>query len=101
MTTPTLVTIQVGQPRALGAEGAADPLDRPWTSGICKGSVAGPLRLGRTNLAGDGQADLKAHGGRRRPSASTRPTTIPPGGGSCPGSTSPTGRSGRTSPSGG
>lgn len=50
-------------PRALGTEGAASPLERPWVSGTFKAPVLGPVRLGRTGLAGDGQADLTVHGG--------------------------------------
>ena len=34
-----------------------------WTSGIVKRPIEGPVWLGRTNLAGDGQADLVNHGG--------------------------------------
>lgn len=58
-----LASIQVGRPRELGPEGAADPMDRPWTSGFLKEPVAGPVALRRTNLEGDGQADLVNHGG--------------------------------------
>lgn len=58
---PELVSIQVGTPRTLGAEGSS--ADRPWTTGFIKLAVAGPVWLGRTNLAGDGQADLVNHGG--------------------------------------
>lgn len=63
MTDPVLASIQVGLPRSFGQEDAADPLDRPWTTGFFKEPVAGPVRLGKTNLAGDGQADLVHHGG--------------------------------------
>ena len=63
MHTPLLVSIQVGLPRAYGREGADDPMDRPWETGFFKQPVDGPLWLGRTNLAGDGQADLVNHGG--------------------------------------
>lgn len=63
MTTPVVLSVNVGQPRRMGVEGAPDPLDRPWTSGIFKEPVAGPVWLARTNLAGDGQGDRKNHGG--------------------------------------
>jgi MOSC domain-containing protein YiiM len=63
MTQPVLRSIQVSLPRSFGAEGATDPLDRPWVSGFDKQPVAGPVRLGATNLDGDGQADLVYHGG--------------------------------------
>ncbi|MGB7159115.1 MAG: MOSC domain-containing protein, partial [Tepidisphaeraceae bacterium] len=61
--TPVLVSIQVGLPQARGVEGAADPMDRPWTSGFVKEPVRGPVRVGATHLEGDGQADLWNHGG--------------------------------------
>src|SRR5215210_4455585 len=59
----SLHTISVGPPEALGFEGAADPFDQAWTTGIFKTAVATPVFLSRTNLAGDGQADLVNHGG--------------------------------------
>lgn len=63
MADPVLQSVNVGRPATRGIAGAADPMDRPWTSGIFKEAVAGPVWLGRTNLAGDGQGDLKNHGG--------------------------------------
>ncbi len=60
---PIIHTLQVGLPRSLGEEGAADPMDRPWTTGLFKQPVDGPLHLGAQNLEGDGQADLHHHGG--------------------------------------
>ncbi len=58
-----LLSIQVGLPREHGVEGAADPMDRLWTSGFFKDPISGKVWLGRTNLQGDGQADLINHGG--------------------------------------
>lgn len=63
MTHPIVRSIQVGLPRQFGTAGAADPMDRPWTTGFVKRPIAGPVRLGVTNLDGDGQADLVHHGG--------------------------------------
>ncbi len=63
MTYAVLRSVQVGLPRQFGAEGAADPMDRPWTTGFYKEAVDRPVRLGTTNLEGDGQADLVHHGG--------------------------------------
>jgi MOSC domain-containing protein YiiM len=60
---PVLLSIQVGRPAEHGTDGAADPMDCPWTSGFFKAPVAGPISLGRTNLDGDGQEDLVNHGG--------------------------------------
>jgi MOSC domain-containing protein YiiM len=59
----TLCSIQVGGPREYGFEGAVDPHDQPWTTGFFKTPVEGPVFVGKTNLAGDGQADLVNHGG--------------------------------------
>ena len=63
---PTVMSIQVGKPLKLGREGATDPMERPWESGIFKSPVVGPVWLGKENLQGDGQADLKLHGGPER-----------------------------------
>ncbi len=58
-----LRSIQVGVPRSYGADGADDPLDRPWTSAIAKQPVLGAVWVGRLGVAGDMQADQKVHGG--------------------------------------
>lgn len=63
MNKPTILNIHVGLPKTFGTANAADPMDRPWSSGIYKESVETPVWLGKTNLTGDGQADLKNHGG--------------------------------------
>lgn len=63
MTAPVLISIHVGYPMKHGVHGAKDPMDRPWVSAIYKQSVSGRLWLGRTNLRGDAQADLRYHGG--------------------------------------
>jgi len=66
---PVILSINVGLPRDFGvpagdgAPGDDDPLMRPWRSAIIKEPVSGPIRLGKTNLAGDAQADLRVHGG--------------------------------------
>ncbi len=58
-----VLSLQVGLPRTHGYGNAADPMDRIWTTGYFKQPVTGPVWVGRTNLAGDGQADLVHHGG--------------------------------------
>ncbi|MGG6270709.1 MOSC domain-containing protein [Leptolyngbya sp. AN03gr2] len=63
MKIPRILSIQVGLPQQLGVEGAADLMDRPWTTGFFKEPIAGAVYLGKTNLVGDGQADLVLHGG--------------------------------------
>lgn len=55
-----LLAIQVGTPRTLGGESDSD---QPWSTGFIKTGVTGPVRLGKTNLAGDAQADPVNHGG--------------------------------------
>ncbi len=56
----TLLTIQVGAPQTLDGESDGG---QPWSTGFIKTGVNGPVRLGRTNLVGDAQADLVNHGG--------------------------------------
>jgi MOSC domain-containing protein YiiM len=58
-----LYSVQVGKPQNYGLEGAPNPHDQRWQSGIYKRPVDGPVFVGRTNLVGDGQSDLKNHGG--------------------------------------
>lgn len=63
MIEPVLASIQVSLPRFFRQEGAADPMDRPWTTGFFKEPVHEPVLLRTKNLEGDGQADLVHHGG--------------------------------------
>jgi len=58
-----LYSIQTGRPRSYGSQDAVDPHDQLWTTGFFKTPVEGPVFAGSSNLAGDGQADLKHHGG--------------------------------------
>ena len=61
--TAVLHSIQIGMPKTLGFEGAADTHDLPWTTGFFKSPIEGPVFVATTNLVGDGQADLINHGG--------------------------------------
>lgn len=63
MTTGRIHSIQIGLPRSEHSHCASNPAQRPWTTGIFKVPVPGPIWLGRQNLQGDGQADLVHHGG--------------------------------------
>lgn len=63
MTNQTILSLRVGLPQDFGTPGAENPMDRPWRTGFFKEEVIGPVFLGHTNLAGDGQADLRHHGG--------------------------------------
>ncbi len=51
-----LISVNAGLPKDHGG----------WTSGVFKFPVAGPVAVRRTNLDGDGQADLRVHGGPDR-----------------------------------
>lgn len=50
-------------PRQLGTPGSEDPNQQTWFSGFMKTPISGPVELTLTGLQGDGQADLKNHGG--------------------------------------
>ena len=68
MTTPisiaaTLASIQVGLPWNYGTEEAVDTHDQPWRSGSYKNCIEGRIYVATTNIRGNGQADLKHHGG--------------------------------------
>lgn len=56
-------SIQVGLPKDDHPEGLEDLSPQPWTTGIFKRPVRGPIHLQQLNLDGDGQADLIHHGG--------------------------------------
>ena len=55
-----LLSVNVGMPRPLADRGEI------VQSGIFKDPVSGPVHLGTLNLDGDGQADLRVHGGVHR-----------------------------------
>lgn len=57
MTTPKLISVNVGLPREVNWNG------KTVTTGIFKEPVAGPVMLRTLNLDGDQQADLSVHGG--------------------------------------
>jgi MOSC domain-containing protein YiiM len=61
--TAVLYSVQVGMPKSLGFEDAVDTHDKPWTTGFFKSPIEGPRFVGKTNIVGDGQADLENHGG--------------------------------------
>jgi MOSC domain-containing protein YiiM len=52
-----ITSVNVGMPAPLPRGGDSVP------SGIVKAPVSGRVRVGRTNIDGDGQADLRVHGG--------------------------------------
>jgi MOSC domain-containing protein YiiM len=58
-----IVSLRVGLPRIHPAH---DENEKAWESGIAKTPVEGAVWLGRLNLAGDKQADLKNHGGQHK-----------------------------------
>ena len=60
---PILLSIQVAKPKSYGTPDAIETHDKPWTTGFFKMPVLGPVAVSLTQIAGDGQADLKNHGG--------------------------------------
>lgn len=66
MKIPHLISLQVGLPKYLGVENSHDPNDRRWSTGFFKDPVEELVWLGKTNLDGDGQADLRYHGGSEK-----------------------------------
>ena len=52
-----LLSVNVSQPKTVSING------KTYDTGIYKSAVAGSVSLKRLNLAGDGQGDLKNHGG--------------------------------------
>jgi MOSC domain-containing protein YiiM len=63
MSTLTIIGLQTGLPRTLGTPGAAEPMDREWTTGFFKEPVSGVRQVRALGIEGDGQADLVNHGG--------------------------------------
>jgi MOSC domain-containing protein YiiM len=61
-----VVAILVGQPRYFPASGDGEVWDRRWSSAYDKRPATGPVRLRRTGLDGDAQADPVRHGGPDR-----------------------------------
>jgi MOSC domain-containing protein YiiM len=59
----TILSVQVGLPQTMSYPQAKDAHAETWRSGIYKKPVSGAVWASRTNLAGDGQADLGVHGG--------------------------------------
>ena len=52
-----LLSVNVSRPKTVSLDG------RTYSTGIDKRALDGPVHLSRLNLAGDGQGDLKNHGG--------------------------------------
>ncbi len=60
---PTIGSIQTSRVRTLGTPGAADPMDRVWSTGFFKEPVGGAVRVTQSGVVGDEQADRVNHGG--------------------------------------
>jgi MOSC domain-containing protein YiiM len=63
MSRPRVLSIQVGLPQTYGSDDAPNDDDKRWTTAIFKQPVAGPCRVEPLGIVGDGQADLRFHGG--------------------------------------
>lgn len=59
----TLQSIQVGMPQTIVDDHGESEEDRVWVSGFFKQPIVGPVRVTKTLIEGDGQADLRNHGG--------------------------------------
>jgi MOSC domain-containing protein YiiM len=66
MPTLRVISVFVGMPQDHVEVDPRDDKERAWTSGIFKREVAGPVMVRTGNLDGDGQADLRVHGGPDR-----------------------------------
>lgn len=58
-----LLSIQVGLPQSYTGQTEIGPADNGWTTAFAKQAVSGPVRVGKNNVDGDGQASTKTHGG--------------------------------------
>ncbi len=58
-----ILSVQVGLTKTLNGATETKSNEEPWTTGIFKTTVCGPVWLGKLNLTGDVQADLSVHGG--------------------------------------
>jgi MOSC domain-containing protein YiiM len=71
MQAPVLLSVQVGEPNDIPFDPANPSLPGPkgptWHSAFFKKPVQGLVHIGKTRVAGDGQADLRVHGGEDRP----------------------------------
>lgn len=66
MSTPFIEQILIGKPQSFGQKDANRPMDREWESAIVKQPVKGAVYASKTNIQGDGQADLVNHGGTEK-----------------------------------
>src|SRR5690625_3104157 len=63
MNSPFIKQLRKGKVKKMGKEGAKDPFQREWESGIFKNPYEDKLWLTKTGLIGDEVADKKVHGG--------------------------------------
>lgn len=66
MQSARVVSVFVGKPKVYSYDHKKDGESRMYESGIFKEPVAGRVFVGAENLDGDGQADLRFHGGPDR-----------------------------------
>ena len=55
-----ILSVQVGLPKTLNGTTEIKSNEEPWTTGIFKTTLCGPVWLGKLNLAGDAQAGFSA-----------------------------------------
>ncbi len=62
-----LLTVSVSKAQTRTYAHPADDRQSEWVSGIFKQAITGAVWVGKINIAGDQQADLKNHGGEHQP----------------------------------
>ena len=60
---PTVASILIGQPASLPADPSQELSSKPWRTAFFKMPISVPVTVDATGITGDGQADLKHHGG--------------------------------------
>ncbi len=58
-----VASIQIGKPKTYEGEPGVAGADKPWTTAIYKEPIKGIVAINELGVEGDGQADLKHHGG--------------------------------------
>ena len=58
--------VRTGKVKHLGTEGAKNPMERPWKTGMFKEGVQGRVWLTKTGLESDEIGDLTQHGGEEK-----------------------------------
>jgi len=66
MIAPFIAELRTGKVKRLGREGAENPMERTWETGMFKEIREGKVWLSKTGLEADEVADMKNHGGEEK-----------------------------------